>query len=193
MRRLRELRKESRMTLAGLCERLGGSPSISQLARIELGEQQASVDLMLALSRIYGVPITELIDDDRPGGQRVAVKFVVGERTGDDPDYSITLPPGIRGYLSGAEIRDRSCDYLYKPGTIVICRAAEDWDGTIVGRRVIARPSGLPSQLTLREVVQDESGQVWLVARTSQPHRAAPIRLEDAQVLHVVVASFRPE
>lgn len=178
------------MTLAELSRRLGGAPSISQLARIELGQQQANIDLMLQLSRIYGVPITELLDDDGDIGRQVYVRAAIG---GEPTTRSICVPRDSAGELVGIELCDRSADYLYAPGTILICRPADDWDGTIVGRRVVARPDGLPVRLVLREAVQDADGIIWLISRTSQPSGSAPIRAEDAQILYIVKASYRPE
>ncbi|MBV8931323.1 MAG: helix-turn-helix domain-containing protein [Kutzneria sp.] len=70
--RLRELRRRSGTTLAGLSE-ITGIP-ISTLSRLESGHRKPSLELLLPLAKMYQVPLDELIDAPVTGDPRVFLR-----------------------------------------------------------------------------------------------------------------------
>jgi transcriptional regulator with XRE-family HTH domain len=67
--RLRTLRQESGVTLAGLSETTG--ISVSTLSRLESGQRRATLELLLPLARAYRVPLDELVGAPPTGDPRV--------------------------------------------------------------------------------------------------------------------------
>ncbi|MDH6233791.1 transcriptional regulator with XRE-family HTH domain [Mesorhizobium soli] len=59
--RLRDFRKKSGMTLEAAADRVGLSPSF--LSRLEKGERQPSVGVLLELARVYRTSIGELVGE----------------------------------------------------------------------------------------------------------------------------------
>lgn len=72
--RLRRLRHRTGLTLAGLSERTGITPST--LSRLETGRVQPTLGQLLPLSRAYRVPIGELVDAPGVGDPRVHLRPV---------------------------------------------------------------------------------------------------------------------
>ena len=62
-RRLRELRAERNLTLAALAKQTG--ISAPHLSRLEKGERQPSIGGLLQIARVYGVSLSELVEEDR--------------------------------------------------------------------------------------------------------------------------------
>jgi transcriptional regulator with XRE-family HTH domain len=67
--RLRALRQERGMTLAGLAETTG--ISVSTLSRLESGQRRATLELLLPLAGAYRVPLDELVGAPPSGDPRV--------------------------------------------------------------------------------------------------------------------------
>jgi transcriptional regulator with XRE-family HTH domain len=67
--RLRSLRQERGVTLAGLAETTG--ISVSTLSRLESGHRRATLELLLPLAGAYRVPLDELVGAPPTGDPRV--------------------------------------------------------------------------------------------------------------------------
>lgn len=70
--RLRALRRERAITLARLAEVMGVSESV--LSRLESGKRRPTLELLLPLARIYGVPLDDLVGAPRTGDPRIHIK-----------------------------------------------------------------------------------------------------------------------
>ncbi|MTE22341.1 helix-turn-helix domain-containing protein [Streptomyces sp. TRM43335] len=66
---LRDLRKRSGLTLETAARRLGLSPA--HLSRLETGQRQPSLPLLLALARAYGTTVSNLLGETPPERDRV--------------------------------------------------------------------------------------------------------------------------
>lgn len=73
--RLRRIRKEREVTLAGLSEATG--ISVSTLSRLESGLRKPSLELLLPIARAHQVPLDELVGAPRVGDPRVRAEPVV--------------------------------------------------------------------------------------------------------------------
>ncbi|TCN50392.1 transcriptional regulator with XRE-family HTH domain [Rhodococcus sp. SMB37] len=70
--RLRALRRDRGITLAGLAARTGVSEST--LSRLESGQRRATLELLLPLARTYDVPLDDLVGAPRTGDPRIHLK-----------------------------------------------------------------------------------------------------------------------
>jgi transcriptional regulator with XRE-family HTH domain len=70
--RLRALRAEHGATLAQLSAQTG--ISVSTLSRLESGERRPSLELLLPLARVHGVPLDELVGAPPTGDPRVHLR-----------------------------------------------------------------------------------------------------------------------
>ncbi|MCX5114739.1 XRE family transcriptional regulator [Streptomyces sp. NBC_00378] len=70
--RLRALRRDRGITLADLAATTGVSES--SLSRLESGQRRPSLELLLALARIYDVPLDDLVGAPRTGDPRIHLK-----------------------------------------------------------------------------------------------------------------------
>ncbi|WP_326763482.1 XRE family transcriptional regulator [Streptomyces sp. NBC_01591] len=70
--RLRALRRDHGITLAGLAATTGVSES--SLSRLESGQRRPSLELLLPLARIYDVPLDDLVGAPRTGDPRIHLK-----------------------------------------------------------------------------------------------------------------------
>src|SRR3954469_7268933 len=73
--RLRRIRKEREVTLAGLSEATG--ISVSTLSRLESGLRKPSLELLLPIARAHQVPLDELVGAPAPGDPRVHAEPIV--------------------------------------------------------------------------------------------------------------------
>jgi transcriptional regulator with XRE-family HTH domain len=98
--RLRALRQQRGATLASVSAATG--ISVSTLSRLESGGRKPTLDLLLALSRAYQVPLDELVGVPPPGDPRVRAKPVrrhgrtlipLTQRPGGLRAYKMLLPP----------------------------------------------------------------------------------------------------
>ncbi|MEJ2852210.1 MULTISPECIES: XRE family transcriptional regulator [unclassified Saccharothrix] len=67
--RLRTLRRHRGLTLADLAATTGVSEST--LSRLESGQRRATLELLLPLARLYGVPLDDLVGAPRTGDPRI--------------------------------------------------------------------------------------------------------------------------
>ncbi len=67
--RLRALRKQRGLTLADLSAATGTSEST--LSRLESGGRRPTLELLLPLARVYGVPLDDLVGAPRTGDPRI--------------------------------------------------------------------------------------------------------------------------
>lgn len=70
--RLRALRRDRGITLAGLAATTGVSEST--LSRLESGQRRPSLELLLPLARTYDVPLDDLVGAPRTGDPRIHLK-----------------------------------------------------------------------------------------------------------------------
>jgi transcriptional regulator with XRE-family HTH domain len=77
--RLRELRKQQRLTLKALSQRSG--VALSTLSKMELGQVSASYEKLAAVARALSVDIAQLFEHDRPPQSPEQVDAPVAVRT----------------------------------------------------------------------------------------------------------------
>ena len=70
--RLRRVRTQRRMTLTGVADTTGISKST--LSRLETGQRRPTLELLLALSQAYGVPLDDLVAAPEVGDPRIRLK-----------------------------------------------------------------------------------------------------------------------
>jgi transcriptional regulator with XRE-family HTH domain len=70
--RLRRLRKSRRLTLTGVSETTGISKST--LSRLENGGRRPTLELLLALSHVYRVPLDDLVAAPEEGDPRIRLR-----------------------------------------------------------------------------------------------------------------------
>jgi transcriptional regulator with XRE-family HTH domain len=70
--RLRSLRRQRDWTLGQVSEDTG--ISVSTLSRLESGERRATLELLLPLARVHGVPLDELVGAPPTGDPRVHLR-----------------------------------------------------------------------------------------------------------------------
>jgi transcriptional regulator with XRE-family HTH domain len=70
--RLKQIRKQRRITLTGLTDITGISKST--LSRLENGQRRPTLELLLALSQAYRVPLDDLVGAPEVGDPRVRLK-----------------------------------------------------------------------------------------------------------------------
>ncbi len=100
--RLRALRRRSGTTLADLAAATG--ISTSTLSRLESGRRRPTLELLLPLARVHGVPIDELVGAPPTGDPRVHIRPVrrngmtivpLSRRAGGLQAYKLIMP-GVR-------------------------------------------------------------------------------------------------
>ncbi|MEO8906469.1 MAG: helix-turn-helix transcriptional regulator, partial [Microbacteriaceae bacterium] len=98
--RLREQRTRRGLRLADVSEQTGISVSI--LSRLEAGLRRPSLDVLLALSRLYRVPLDDLVGAPATGDPRIHPKPIrrngsiflpLSHHSGGVQAYKIILPP----------------------------------------------------------------------------------------------------
>ncbi|MGW0790503.1 helix-turn-helix domain-containing protein [Streptomyces sp. NPDC002911] len=100
--RLRRLRKDRGVTLAGLSEVTG--ISVSTLSRLESGGRRPSLELLLPIARAHEVPLDDLVGAPPVGDPRVKAKPIVH---GGKTSLPLTARPG--GLQAYKVIQEVSC------------------------------------------------------------------------------------
>ncbi|MCH1866870.1 helix-turn-helix domain-containing protein [Nocardioides sp. CFH 31398] len=99
--RLRTLRGEQGVTLAGLAEQTG--ISVSTLSRLESGGRKPTLELLLPIARAYGMALDELLETTTATDPRVPQRAVtngpltmipLSRRAGGLQAYKMILAPG---------------------------------------------------------------------------------------------------
>ncbi|MEU0371090.1 helix-turn-helix domain-containing protein [Streptomyces sp. NPDC006283] len=172
--RLRELRRRRGLTLESAAQRAGLSPA--HLSRLETGRRHPSLPMLLALARIYGTTVAELLGEQPPEKDPV-VRARREPAAADGWHYRragapgramqalrMTVPYGVQGDLERVH-----------PG--------EEWLHVVEGRL----------RLTLGETVYDLAPGDSAHFDSLTPHRIAAAGPEGAELLFVHTLLQSPE
>ncbi|MFI7292799.1 helix-turn-helix domain-containing protein [Streptomyces sp. NPDC050121] len=123
---LRALRRRAALTLEAAARAAGLSPG--HLSRLETGQRQPSLPMLLALARIYGTTVSELL------GETVADRDAVVRAAGMEP----TRAGGWTYWQAGASGRGMQALRVHVPygsqGDIVRVHPGEEWLHVLRGR-----------------------------------------------------------
>ncbi|NBE52647.1 helix-turn-helix domain-containing protein [Streptomyces boluensis] len=123
---LRELRRRAALTLESASRSAGLSPA--HLSRLETGQRQPSLPVLLALARVYGTTVSEVL------GETVADRDAV-VRAGD---MEPTAAGGWTYWQAGASGRGMQALRVHVPhgaqGDIVRVHPGEEWLYVLAGR-----------------------------------------------------------
>ncbi|MGW2553218.1 helix-turn-helix domain-containing protein [Streptomyces sp. NPDC001635] len=123
---LRALRRRASLTLEAAARAAGLSPA--HLSRLETGQRQPSLPMLLALARIYGTTVSELL------GETVADQEAVVRA----PDMEATRAGGWTYWQAGAPGRGMQALRVHVPhgaqGDIVRVHPGEEWLYVLSGR-----------------------------------------------------------
>ncbi|WP_327351929.1 helix-turn-helix domain-containing protein [Streptomyces sp. NBC_01304] len=123
---LRELRRRASLTLEAAARSAGLSPA--HLSRLETGQRQPSLPMLLALARIYGTTVSELLGET-PADRDAVVRAA---------DMEPTAAGGWTYWQAGAPARGMQALRLQVPygaqGDIVRVHPGEEWLYVLTGR-----------------------------------------------------------
>ncbi|MFE6486489.1 helix-turn-helix domain-containing protein [Streptomyces sp. NPDC057757] len=123
---LRELRRRASLTLEAAARDAGLSPA--HLSRLETGQRQPSLPMLLALARIYGTTVSELL------GETVAERDAVVRAADMEP----TTAGGWTYWQAGGSGRAMQALRVHVPhgsqGDIVRVHPGEEWLHVLRGR-----------------------------------------------------------
>ncbi|MEU5113532.1 XRE family transcriptional regulator [Streptomyces longwoodensis] len=123
---LRDLRRRAGLTLEAAARSAGLSPA--HLSRLETGQRQPSLPMLLALARIYGTTVAELLDESVADRDAVV-------RAGD---MEPTRAGGWTYWQAGAAGRGMQALRVHVPygsqGDIVRVHPGEEWLHVLRGR-----------------------------------------------------------
>lgn len=111
--RLRELRRARRMSLANLAVETG--LSASTLSRLENGRMRPTLEQLLPLARVHGVPLDDLVDAPATGDPRVHLKPVhrrgltfvpLTRRPGGIQAFKVIYPAASRASRQGLQTHE---------------------------------------------------------------------------------------
>jgi len=168
-RRLREARRQRDLTLASVAERVGVSGA--HLSRLEKGERQPSIGVLLELARAYQTSIGELLGE-QPRREYHLVRAGGGPGV-DGPDGRYT---SVSGLGPGAALH--AVRLVLPPGGANPNPAqhlGEEWIYVVVGDLAVALAG---EQLTL-------SGGDTLHFDANTPHRLSNLGAAEVEVLIV--------
>ncbi|MFC9683736.1 helix-turn-helix domain-containing protein [Streptomyces sp. NPDC056948] len=123
---LRALRRQASLTLEAAARAAGLSPA--HLSRLETGQRQPSLPMLLALARVYGTTVSELL------GETVAGRDAVVRAADMEP----TAAGGWTYWQAGASGRGMQALRVHVPhgsqGDIVRVHPGEEWLHVLRGR-----------------------------------------------------------
>ncbi|KUO10013.1 helix-turn-helix domain-containing protein [Streptomyces sp. DSM 15324] len=123
---LRSLRRRAALTLEAAARAAGLSPA--HLSRLETGQRQPSLPMLLALARVYGTTVSELL------GETVADRDAVIRAAEMEP----TRTGGWTYWQAGASGRGMQALRVHVPygsqGDIVRVHPGEEWLHVLTGR-----------------------------------------------------------
>lgn len=123
---LRELRRRAALTLEAAARTAGLSPA--HLSRLETGQRQPSLPLLLALARTYGTTVSELLGE-KPADRDAIVRAA---------DMEPTRAGGWTYWQAGAQARGMQALRVHVPhgaqGDIVRVHPGEEWLYVLQGR-----------------------------------------------------------
>lgn len=174
--RIRRLRRERGWTL----ERLSSETSLSKafLGRLEAGERQPSLGALLALSRAFGLSVSELVSEETSVEEMVVRGAETVERHGNGLRYRFLSPPGASGGIEAMHVvvpADRLQGPMYE-------HAGQEWLYVLAGRLRLA--------LGDTEAVLGTGDAAQFDART--PHCLMAADNEDVELLMVAAPVAAP-
>lgn len=199
--RLKALRKQRRLTLAQLAEAVG--TTASTVSRWETGSFPR--EFLSKLAEFYGLSVDELLGNEffelshtvktigfvEAGAWRATLEFP------PDDVFEVPVPANPKFEQTfGLQVRGRSMDLHYPPGTILICKKLHDMPRDLRSRdHVIAiRHVSGEIEATVKELVIDQDGVPWLWPRSSDPKHQQPIAAhidgaadDDTAAIHAIV------
>lgn len=165
--RLRDLRRRRGLTLEAAAQRAGLSPA--HLSRLETGHRQPSLPMLLALARIYGTTVAELLGEQAPERRPI---IRAGRREPAAAD-------GWTYHQAGGPGRAMQALRLVVPygaqGDVVRVHPGEEWLYVLTGRL----------QLTLGETPHELSPGDSAHFDSLTPHRIAAATRDGTELLFV--------
>ncbi|MFF3323868.1 helix-turn-helix domain-containing protein [Streptomyces sp. NPDC002889] len=165
--RLRDLRRRQRLTLEATARRAGLSPA--HLSRLETGQRQPSLPMLLALARIYGTTVGDLLGELPPEREPV---LRAGRREPAEVD-------GWAYHQVGSPGRAMQALRVVVPygaqGDLVRVHPGEEWLYVLGGRL----------RLTLGDTAQELAAGDSAHFDSLTPHRLAAATPEGAELLFV--------
>ena len=201
---LRRMREERRWTQKQVASWMGLSEA--QISRLERGGG-LTLGRLQQFAKLFNCAPGDLLAGD-PGLGRVAVRgFVQAGEWQEAVEVSeqywtfVTVPvddryEGIPRF--GLEVRGRSMDNVYPPGTILICVHVEALQEPPADRDrvVVYRYRDGEVEATCKRLVIDDDGTPWLWPDSSDPRHQAPIPTdgdEHVEIVAKVIGSYRAE
>ncbi|KOG29302.1 helix-turn-helix domain-containing protein [Streptomyces resistomycificus] len=162
---LRALRRRASLTLEAAARAAGLSPA--HLSRLETGQRQPSLPMLLGLARVYGTTVSELLGETAPGRDAVVRA----------DDMEPTAAGGWTYWPAGAPGRGMQALRVHVPygsqGDIVRVHPGEEWLYVLEGRLrlrladtthlLAARDSAHFDSLTPHRIVAEDRGGVELL------------------------------
>ncbi|MFE9702532.1 helix-turn-helix domain-containing protein [Streptomyces sp. NPDC005930] len=165
--RLRELRRRAALTLEAAARAAGLSPA--HLSRLETGQRQPSLPMLLALARVYGTTVAELL------GESAADRDAVVRGADMEP----TTAGGWTYWQAGAPGRGMQALRVQVPygsqGDVVRVHPGEEWLHVLRGRLRL-RLGGTEHRLTAGDSAHFDS---------MTPHRIAARDPDGVELLFV--------
>lgn len=176
-----------------LTERLGRSVDRAAINKMRSGARKISADEMVAITQILGAePPAGLVGTTSPTVRTVTVAAYVQAglwaetwEWNEDQQYQVAIPldQTLEGFkLYAAETRGPSMNRRWPEGTIVVFTAVEETQEIpIPGKRYIVerRRVGGEAEHTVKKLVQDAEGKLWLMPESDDPRFQSPISVED--------------
>jgi hypothetical protein len=175
----------------------GWADNRSILNKILTGERTLKAEEMFDISKATGYPIPDggaqgLVKEPEPGLRRVVVAAHV--QAGDwaetwewdeQEQYSVYVPdvPALKQFrLYGAEARGLSMNKRYPEGTVLVFNdVQETMESPVPGKRYIVerRRSSGEREHTVKLLVSDAAGKLWLMPESDQPEFQSAISVEN--------------
>jgi transcriptional regulator with XRE-family HTH domain len=171
--RLKDARRQRDWTLDKLAERTGLSKPY--LARLESGQRQPSLAVLITLAQTFGLPIASLLDDGEAGDTVVVSRDRASEQHGDGLRYELLSPAHASAAMQAMHVTvpaGRSGDERYQ-------HAGEEW------LYVLRGTLGLSLGSREIELVEGDAAQF----DASTPHRLTALGDDAAEVLLVAMSA----
>ncbi|MEU9336943.1 cupin domain-containing protein [Streptomyces sp. NPDC048290] len=148
--RLRDLRGERGITLMTLSEQTG--ISVTHLSRLEKGTRQPSIGSLLQIARVYGLSVSELIQEQELEDHHLVRAADARSHPGQDGHYTVLSGPGSTIAVIRVEV---------EPGKSIkdARHAGEEWLHVESGD-VVFRLSGTDIALGAGDSVHFDSSKV---------------------------------
>lgn len=178
MNRIREVRKQRKLTLAQLSKLIGCS--LNMAGQLERGERRLSDKWLYPLATALNVSPAELLEPQRQAPLLLVGTVAAGKwQSADDvPDPVALTGVPLPGHINPStpryayKVKGESMNELYPHGSIVICidnvQANHDPQP---GERVVVRRRRLDGtvEFTIKELMVDAAGDKWLIPRSTDP------------------------